>query len=193
MDSDGNSSEDLGGQKNSSGTNNSPADSGIIISLHPAVEPDLIAINEIYNYYVLNSTATYQEQPEALCDRYQWFHNHDERYPVLVAEHSGEVVGWGSISRYHERTAYRYTVENSIYVHHNWHRRGIGSLLLQDIIRRSKNLGYRAIIGAIDSDQTRSIRLHAKFNFQHVGRLQNVGMKFGRWLDVIYMELLLPK
>jgi L-amino acid N-acyltransferase len=191
MDSGSDSSEDLGGQKNSGGSDNSPIDSDFTIRLRPAVESDLSAINEIYNYYVLNSTCTYQEQPEALSDRYEWFHHHDPRYPVTVAEHNGEAVGWGSISRYHQRTAYRYTVENSIYVRHNWHRRGIGSLLLQDLIQRSKNLGYRAIIAAIDSDQTQSIRLHAKFNFQHVGRLQSVGMKFGRWLDVIYMELLL--
>jgi L-amino acid N-acyltransferase len=161
------------------------------VNLRPAVESDLGAINDIYNHYVLQSTCTYQEQPELLSERYQWFHNHGDRYPVTVAEQNEQVVGWSSLSPYHPRTAYRHTVENSIYVHHGWHRRGIGSLLLQDLIRKSRSLGHHAIIAAIDSDQTDSIALHAKHNFQQVGRLQHVGLKFGRWLDVIYMELLL--
>jgi L-amino acid N-acyltransferase len=189
MDSDSDSTESLHEQEYSSV--NPRGDSGSNVNLRPAVGSDLNAINEIYNYYVLNSTCTYQEQPETFSDRHKWFYDHDREYPVVVAENNGEVVSWGSISRYRRRTAYRYTVENSIYVRHDWHRRGIGSLLLQEIIRRSRDLGYRTIIAAIDSDQTQSISLHAKFNFQHVGRLQSVGWKFGRWLDVIYMELLL--
>jgi phosphinothricin acetyltransferase len=160
-------------------------------SLRPAVESDLSVINDIYNYYVLNSTCTYQEQPELLSDRHIWFHNHDQSHPVIVAEYKEQVVGWGSLSPYHQRTAYRFTVENSVYVHQDWHNRGIGSLLLQELIKRSRELGHHAIIAAIDSEQTQSIRLHAKHDFQHVGRLQNVGLKFDRWLDVIYMELLL--
>jgi L-amino acid N-acyltransferase len=171
--------------------NHAAGDSGFNINLRPAVESDLSGINEIYNYYVRNSTCTYQEQPETLNDRHAWFLNHGQGYPVIVAEYHGAVVGWGSISRYHQRTAYRYTVENSIYVRNDMQQRGIGSLLLQDLIHQSRNLGYRAIIAAIDADQTQSIRLHARYNFQHAGRLQCVGMKFGRWLDVIYMELLL--
>ena len=161
------------------------------VQLRPAEESDLGTINYIYNYYVLQSTCTYQEQPELLSDRYQWFHNHGDKYPVTVAEQNKQVVGWSSLSPYHPRTAYRHTVENSIYVHQDWHRRGIGSLLLQDLIRKAQALGHHAIIAAIDSDQTHSIKLHAKHNFQQVGRLQHVGLKFGRWLDVIYMELLL--
>jgi L-amino acid N-acyltransferase len=161
------------------------------INLRPAVEFDLNAINDIYNYFVLQSTCTYQEIPEPLSDRHQWFRNHGDKYPVTVADYKEQVVGWSSLSPYHARTAYRHTVENSIYVHYDWHRRGIGSLLLQDLIQKSKNLGHHAIIAVIDSDQTHSIALHTKYNFKHAGRLQHVGLKFGRWLDVIYMELLL--
>jgi len=166
-------------------------DPGFDIKLRPAAESDLAAINDIYNYYVLNSTCTYQEQPEQIRARQLWFRNHGRRHPVIVAVHNKEVVGWGSLSPYHKRAAYRHTVENSVYVHPDWHRRGIGSSLLEDLIRRSRELGHRAIIAAIDSDQTDSIRLHAKYNFQQAGRLRCVGRKFGRWLDVVYMELLL--
>jgi L-amino acid N-acyltransferase len=165
--------------------------SNLAIKLRPAMEPDLKAINDIYNYYVLESTCTYQEEPELLSDRQKWFHNHGQNFPATVAEYNEQIVGWSSLSPYHQRSAYRHTVENSIYVCHDRHRHGIGSLLLQDLIQKARALDYRAIIAGIDADQASSIALHAKYNFQHVGHLQQVGFKFGRWLDVIYMELLL--
>jgi phosphinothricin acetyltransferase len=161
------------------------------VNLRLAVESDLTAMNDIYNHYVLHSTCTYQEQSEPLSGRYRWFHGHSRRYPVIVAEYKDQIVGWGSLSPYHRRSAYRNTVENSVYVHHDWHRRGIGSVLLQDLVTRARALGHHAIIAAIDADQTESVRLHVKFNFEKVGCLKHVGLKFGRWLDVIYMELLL--
>jgi phosphinothricin acetyltransferase len=100
-------------------------------------------------------------------------------------------VGWGSLSAYHARSAYRRTVENSVYVHHDYHGRGIGSLLLEDLIRRARKAGHRVIIAAIDAEQPASIALHSKFDFKHVGHFKQVGFKFGHWLDVVYMELLL--
>jgi L-amino acid N-acyltransferase len=160
-------------------------------SLRPALESDLNAINEIYNYYVLHSTCTYQEQPESLSGRHDWFRDHGQEYPVIIAEYQNQVVGWGSLSPYHRRSAYRHTFENSVYVHPEWHRCGIGSLLLQDLIQRARVLGCHAIMALIDADQSESVRLHAKFGFVAVGHLKQVGLKFGRWLDVIYMELLL--
>jgi L-amino acid N-acyltransferase YncA len=159
--------------------------------LRPATEADLAAINDIYNHYVLHSTCTYQEEPEPLDGRRQWFKHHGEKHPVIVAEADGQVVGWGSLSAYHERSAYRRTVENSIYVHHQHLRHGIGSLLLQELIVRARSFGHRVIIACIDEEQDASVRLHAKFHFEKVGHLRQVGFKFGRWLDVIYMELCL--
>jgi phosphinothricin acetyltransferase len=100
-------------------------------------------------------------------------------------------VGWGSLSAYHTRSAYRRTVENSVYVHHEHHRRGIGSRLLQELIDRARTIGHKAIIAGIDADQAGSVALHDRFQFQKVGHLKHVGFKFGRWLDVVYMELLL--
>jgi len=160
-------------------------------TIRPATEADLVAINDIYNHYVQHSTCTYQEDPEPLDGRRQWFHRHGEKHPVIVAETGGQVVGWGSLSAYHARSAYRRTVENSVYVHHEYHWRGIGSLLLQELIVRARSLGHRAIIAGIDADQPASVALHAKFHFKKVGHLEQVGFKFGRWLDVVYMELIL--
>jgi L-amino acid N-acyltransferase len=191
MDSDNDLIDSRYAQENNGETDKALRKPTADIYLRLAAESDLIAINDLYNYYVLHSTCTYQEQPEPISDRHIWFHNHGQKHPVIVAVYRGKVVGWGSLSPYHQRTAYRHTVENSVYVHPDWHHHGIGSLLLQDLIKRSRELGHRAIIAAIDSDQTDSIRLHAKYNFQHAGRLQRVGLKFGQWLDAIYMELLL--
>jgi L-amino acid N-acyltransferase YncA len=161
------------------------------ITLRPALEADLIAINDIYNYYVLYSTCTYQEEPEPIEGRRQWFSLHGARHPVIVAESARGVVGWGSLSSFHPRSAYRNTVENSVYVAHDCHRQGIGSRLLEDLIGRARDIGHRAIIAGIDAEQSASVALHARFNFEQVGYFRQVGFKFGRWLDVLYMELLL--
>ncbi|HKW28984.1 MAG TPA: GNAT family N-acetyltransferase [Verrucomicrobiae bacterium] len=162
-----------------------------VITIRPAAESDLVIINDIYNHYVLYSTCTYQEEPELLDGRQQWFRRHGDKHPVIVAEAGGQVVGWGSLSAYHPRSAYRRTVENSVYVHHQHHRRGIGSRLLQELIVHARRLGHHAIIAGIDANQPASVALHAKFHFEKVGYLKQVGFKFGRWLDVVYMELIL--
>ena len=161
------------------------------ILIRAATSADLGAINDIYNHFVLHSTCTYQEEPEQLESRHQWFAHHGERHPVIVAETDGQVIGWGSLSAYHPRSAYRHTVENSVYVHHEYHWRGIGSLLLHELIVRARNLGHHAIIAIIDADQPASVALHAKFHFEKVGHMKQIGFKFGRWLDVVYMELIL--
>lgn len=158
-------------------------------TVRTAMESDLKAINDIYNYYVPVSTCTYQEQPETMDDRRQWFGFHSEKHPVTVALENDQVVGWGSIAPFRERSAYRFTVENSVYVHHQHHRRGIGTLLLTDLIERSRHAGHRVIIAAIDGEQAASVAMHSKFNFKIAGQFHGVGFKFGRWLDVIYMEL----
>jgi L-amino acid N-acyltransferase YncA len=160
-------------------------------TIRAATESDLGAINDIYNHYVKHSTCTYQEELEPLESRQRWFGRHGDQHPVIVAESDGQVVGWGALSAYHPRSAYRRTVENSVYVHHQYHRRGIGSLLLQELIARARKLGHHAIIAGIDAEQTASVVLHARFQFGKVGHFKQIGFKFGRWLDVVYMELIL--
>jgi phosphinothricin acetyltransferase len=159
--------------------------------IRPATDADLPAINDIYNHYVLHSTCTYQEAPESMEGRRRWFAHHGEAHPIIVAEAENRIVGWGSLSAYHARSAYRRTVENSVYVHHELHRRGIGSVLLEELITRARSLRHHVIIAAIDGEQPASVALHARFGFQKVGHMKHLGFKFNRWLDVIYMELLL--
>ena len=160
--------------------------------LRPAAAADVEAINILYNHYVQVSTCTYQEEPETMESRQQWFENHrPEIHPIIVAVSNGRVVGWGSLSTYHSRCAYRNTAEISVYVHHELHRLGIGSAILNDLILRARAIGYHAIIAAIDGEQKASITMHTRFGFTEVGHFQEVGFKFGRWLDVIYMERIL--
>src|SRR5437762_5958386 len=157
------------------------------ISIRPARVEDLPTINDIYNHYVLHSTCTYQTEPETMEARHAWFAGHVEKHPVTVAEELGQIVGWGSLSRFHPRAAYAQTVENSVYVDHRHHRRGIGRALLADLIERAEKIGHHAIIAGIDGEQGPSVALHAALGFEQVGYLKQIGFKFGRWLDVIYM------
>jgi len=99
-------------------------------------------------------------------------------------------VGWGALSPFHARSAYRFTVENSVYVDHAHHRRGLGSAILSDLIARARTIGHRTIIAGIDASQEASIAIHAKHGFVQVGHLAQVGYKFDRWLDVVYMQLM---
>jgi phosphinothricin acetyltransferase len=124
-------------------------------------------------------------------DRRKWFDAHDEQHPITVALLDDRIVGWGSLSQFHSRCAYRNTVENSVYIHHEMHRRGIGSAILRDLIERARGLGHHTIIAGIDGEQTGSLGIHARFGFEKVAHLKQVGFKFGRWLDVIYMQLML--
>jgi L-amino acid N-acyltransferase YncA len=157
-----------------------------------ATESDLPAINDIYNYYISRSTCTYQLEPEPLEGRRAWFAAHPpEKYPVIVAESGGAVVGWGSLSKFRDRAAYDPTVEASVYIRHDHHREGLGEALLRDLIRRARELGYHSLIGGASADQTASVALQEKLGFQHVGRFRQVGYKFGRWLDVAFLQLML--
>ena len=161
------------------------------IAIRLAAEADLHAINAIYNHYVHHSTCTYQEEPETFEARRAWFAAHGPRHPVTVAEIDGQVVGWGSLSPYHERAAYRHTVENSVYVAAANHRRGIGRLILADLIDRARAAGHHTIIAGIDGEQRASVALHAAAGFVEVGMFPELGFKFGRWLHVRYMQLML--
>jgi phosphinothricin acetyltransferase len=152
---------------------------------------DLASINDVYNHYVSRSTCTYQEAPESLESRRAWFDRHGSEHPITVAELDGRTVGWAALSPFHARSAYRFTVEDSVYVDHRYQRRGIGDALLIDLIARAHAIGHRTIVALIDASQDASVAIHAKHGFATVGRLKEVGYKFERWLDVVYMQLMI--
>lgn len=163
-----------------------------LFTIRLATENDLEAIRDIYNYYVLHSTCTYQIEPETADERRAWFHTRNlNLHPVTVAESEGRVIAWGSLSSWNKRCAYVTTAEASVYVHHEQHRRGLGRALLVDLIERAKAAGLRTVIGGASSDQTASLALQATLGFVEVGTFRKVGRKFDRWLDVTYMQLTL--
>ncbi|MGO8671503.1 MAG: N-acetyltransferase family protein [Capsulimonadaceae bacterium] len=162
------------------------------LKIRPAVDEDSAAMCGIYNEAVLYSTASYDIEPEAVCTRAEWLSLHRwHRLPVLVAEVDGIVVGWSSLSLFHGRAGYRYTVEDSIHITESWRGQGLGKLLLAPLVDSARTLGMHAIIASIDADSESSLRLHASLGFVEVGRLKQVGWKFNFWRDVIFMERLL--
>jgi phosphinothricin acetyltransferase len=169
------------------------------VKIRPATIADLSAINAIYNFYVITSTCTYQDEPSTDAERAQWFAAHGPEYPVTVALAPGsngepaEIVGWAALSRFHPRSAYRATVENSIYVLGNRRRQGIGRALLADLIQRATALRYHQIVALVSADQSGSLELHRRAGFTESGCLREVGRKFNQWLDVVYMQLPLEK
>lgn len=164
-----------------------PAD----LTLRLATAEDLAAINDIYNHFVLRSTCTYQTEPETMDARRAWFAAHREAHPVTVAVEADRIIGWASLSPFHKRAAYSRTVENSVYVHPDHHRKGIGRALLADLIARAAAVGHHTIIAGIDAEQQPSVALHQALGFERVAFLKEVGFKFDRWLHVIYMQRML--
>lgn len=169
----------------------SPAGDPCQITIRLAGAHDLEAINDIYNHYVLHSTCTFQLDPDSPERRRAWLEGHGPEHPVTVAEAGGQVVGWGSLNRYHPREAYARTVENSIYVHHAWRRRGVGRALLEDLIARARDVRHHTMLACISADQAGSIALHEAHGFQQAAHLRELGWKQGQWLDVVLLQLLL--
>jgi len=162
-----------------------------MLHIRLANESDLPAINAIYNHYVPISTTTYDLEPMSMEKRRRWFAGREPIHPVTVACRGEDVVGWGSLHTFRNKPGYRFTVENSIYVHTDHQRTGVGSALLADQIERARQLGLHAIVAGIDAEQSASMALHFKHGFREVGAFPQVGRKFDRWLDAVFMQLIL--
>ena len=163
------------------------------IDLRDATIDDLPTIMEIYNDAVLNTTAIWNDVLVDLENRKEWFKLRQERgFPVIVAIKDGAVAGYASYGDWRAFDGYRHTREHSIYVHKDARGAGIGKLLMQALIEHAANNDVHVLIGAIEAENTASIRLHETLGFRVVGRFSEVGTKFGRWLDLTCMELKLP-
>ncbi len=163
---------------------------GIII--RPMTINDLPQVLDIYNDVILNTTAVYSEQPHTLAMRTAWFNERSEAgFPLLVAEHEGKVAGFAAYGNFRAWPCYRYTAEHSVYVHQNARGMGISKLLLQQVIELAQQAGIHVLIAGIDSENTASLHLHRRFGFEQVAHFKEVGFKFGRWLDLVFMQLVL--
>ena len=153
---------------------------------------DTQAILDIINYNILNSTALYDynirtyEQQKAILEEKITKH-----FPVIVAETDGKVVGFGMYSEFRFKEAYKYTVEHSVYVENDHHGKGIGKLLLHELIQLAKKQNLHTMIAVIDAENQSSVDFHEKFGFKTVGIIKESGYKFDRWLDSVFMQLIL--
>ena len=158
-----------------------------------AVPADAEALRSIYNNEIETSTATFDLVPRTLEDQLRWLEDHAGAHPAVVAEDdAGVVVGFGSLSPYRPRPAYSTSVEDSVYVHPDHHRRGVGRVLVTELVRLAGLHGFHAVFARIVGGHEASIGLHAACGFDVVGVEREVGRKFGKWLDVVVMERLVP-
>ena len=161
-----------------------------MITIRDFTANDLELVTRIYARHVLHGTATFEEVPppvEEMGRRYQKVRA--LALPWIVGEVDGAAVGYAYADKFRERSAYRFTLENSIYIDPTHHRRGVGRALLRELIARCELLGHRQMIAAIgDSANGASIGVHRALGFEQVGVYKNVGLKFGRWLDVVIMQ-----
>ena len=157
-----------------------------------ATENDLPQILEIYNDVIVNTTAVYDYEPHTLEMRKEWFKTKQQQgFPVFVAEENNIILGLSSIGPFRAWAAYKYSVENSVYVASDCRGKGIGKLLLQPLIETAKQLRLHTIIAGIDASNEASLKLHRYFGFNEVAHFKEVGYKFNRWLDLKFLQLII--
>lgn len=161
-------------------------------ALRRARVEDVSALAAIYNEAVLTTVATFDTEPRSLEAQGEWLRHHDHRHPVLVAELRGEVVGWASLSPWSDRRAYDGTAEVSFYVRSDHRGRGIGRILLTSLVTSADELGLHVLLARIADENAVSVHLHKTLGFQSVGVMREVGLKFGRWIDVHLFERKTP-
>jgi phosphinothricin acetyltransferase len=161
----------------------------MIVRLAQATDAE--AIRAIYNLEVTESTVTFDLVPRSPEEQRAWLAAHAGAHPAVVAADDGEVVGFGSLSPYKDRAAYATTVEDSVYVHRDRRGRGVGRLILAELLTLATAHGFHAVVARIVGDHDASIALHTSCGFTMVGVEKEVGRKFGRWLDVVELQRLL--
>jgi phosphinothricin acetyltransferase len=162
------------------------------VIIRDAAETDLGSILDIYNEVIVNTTAVYSEQPHTMQMRTDWYQDRvKNNFPVYVADAGGKVAGFCSFGHFRVWPCYRYTVEVSVYVEASYRGKGISKILLTALINRAKEMKLHAVIAGISADNEISINLHRSFGFVEVAHFKEVGYKFGRWLDLKFLELLL--
>jgi L-amino acid N-acyltransferase YncA len=151
---------------------------------------DVPSITAIYKHYVENTAITFDTEvpgEEAIAEKYAGLRKLG--HPLIIAELDGQPVGYAYASFYRPRAAYRFTCEDSIYLHPDAKGRGIGKALLTELLLQSRAFGFKQMIAVITADTANSIAIHEKFGFRHVGRYEAVGYKFDRWHDIVHLQL----
>jgi L-amino acid N-acyltransferase len=173
-------------------TSQRPPEARTNVHLRPAAGADASAVAAIYNEAVRTTVATFDTEPRSLEAQRAWFHQHDARHPVIVADLAGDVVGWASLSPWSDRRAYDGTAEVSFYVRADHRGEGVGRHLLEEVVASGGRLGFHVLLSRIADGNAVSVHLHEALGFRPVGVMREVGFKFGRWVDVYLMERPLP-
>ncbi|KAF9428470.1 hypothetical protein BGZ94_002261 [Podila epigama] len=163
-------------------------------TVREATEADVPEINAIVNYEVAHSVNNFNYSDRSIEDGLAWFRNTLQGgYPILVAvaPETNAVAGYSSLGSFRQKDGYRFTAEYSVYIHHEHRRRGLGRLLLADLLVEAKKRKFHAIIGSISEGNEASLKLCAEFGFRVVGTMRQNGYKFDRWIDNTFVELLL--
>lgn len=164
------------------------------MTIRPATERDIPAITAIYNEVVANSNAVWTEKQDSEAERLAWMNARRALgYPVLVATEGSEVVGYGTFGDFRSWPGYRYSVEHSVYIHAGHRGRGLGRTIVNELVSAAAALGKHVLIAGIDGGNDASIRLHQGAGFVEVARMPEIGRKFGRWLDLVFMQLVLDR
>jgi L-amino acid N-acyltransferase YncA len=162
------------------------------VIIRNATIEDLPAILEIVNHAILHTTSNYLYEVQTVENQLQWFEEKkSKQFPIIVADYNGTAVGFGTYGTFREKIGYQFTVEHSVYVAPEFIGKGIGKQLLLALIVLAKDGGYHTMIGGIDAANTESIDFHRKFGFVETGKIKEVGFKFGKWLDLQFMQLIL--
>jgi L-amino acid N-acyltransferase len=162
------------------------------VEIRDAAEPDLPGLLAIYNQVIATSTAVFSETPVTLEDRAQWWRARVALgYPVLVACDSAGVAGFATFGDFRAWPGYRHTIEHSVHIREDLRGKGIGTLLVQALFPRAIALGKHVMVAGIDAANTGSIRFHERLGFERAGELREVGCKFGRWLDLVFLQRVL--
>jgi phosphinothricin acetyltransferase len=162
---------------------------GESMQIRDAVQADFEEITSIYNEVLTNSTAIYNDRPTTCEERIAWWKGRLEQgYPVLVAADDRGVAGFATFGDFRPWPGYRFTVEGTVHIHSGLRGRGVGTELLKTLIERAGALRKHIMIAGVDSENAASLRFLERFGFQRVGRLREVGFKFGRFLDLVFLE-----
>ncbi|HEY5024479.1 MAG TPA: GNAT family N-acetyltransferase [Acidimicrobiales bacterium] len=156
-----------------------------------ARQEDAEAIRAIYNHEVTGSTVTFDLKPRSVEEQRSWVARHQGAHPAVVAVEGSTVIGFGSLSFFRDRAAYATTVENSLYVDAAWRGRGVGRMLLDELLAQAVARGFHTVIARVTQDNKPSIALHRACGFVLVGVEREVGRKFGRWIDVAVLQRML--
>jgi L-amino acid N-acyltransferase YncA len=162
------------------------------VILRPFEWRDIPAITAIYRHYVEHTAITFDtEAPGEPAMAEKFGHLVALGHPLIVAEEAGQLLGYAYASFYRPRAAYRFTCEDSIYLHPDATGKGLGKRMLTELIERARAFGFKQMIAVITADTTVSIAIHEKFGFRSVGRYEAVGLKFDRWHDIVHLQLAL--